>query len=522
MSNSKNNILRFCFLMVAFFAILFFIYPVSADGVPENGTFLGQTGWAFTKGGSVAEYDATVGHDASGSAKLNCGSAVESMSFLATTGSSLSFYAKTSVDLNRFDGQIRDYDYNTVTDIFVDTQLHDDWEQLTFSLAGFAGSRITFWFAPVDCGSVFWLDDVTVSNAVDLGPIGQGQVNGTFHASGMNWVGANWTSSQGHNANGAIIVSGGNTTFGALTPAFDLDSADWSIWGQDWCSGGTATLAVQIVDVDHSSGTGFVSVLSSQTISSDCAWHEYEFDVTAYVGHRVKFLVLYRNALADDLCSASYCFEGTVTPTPTVTNTAVPSSTAVPTNTPEPTWTPNINNPTPIYGPGTSVPVAIGTICPPSNPCYVAVTTPLAVDLVGVGGTPISAGGAIPIQGGNSTPVNVQFATPVVTSVSAAAVSVGGAASVFRSADVSGVMPIGGADGSVGSVVGVDVDRNDVEGCLPGQVASAINTDGNDCVSVPVYTVSQYNLLGVDLLPLFGVVMVALFVVFIIRQLQER
>ncbi len=517
MNATKNNsrVLIAVWLAVLIVAsLLLFVRSARADTVPVNGTFTGGlSGWLCYLCSANATWNSSSGYGGGAAVQVPWDGYLLSTPFLASGSSSMSYYGRCVSSLDC--GQ-RFYVFQWTASTWSEVTtfgLTDTYQEKTQSLASYAGNVISIAYR--EQYNVSYVSTVSVSNAT---LVGADYYRGTFDASNAYWIpqisgcGSGWSSTEGYGAAGSLSVSAvcDNVIASVM---LEGQSTTWDMWVK-----GGNNFDYAIYAWDFEVGNKSDTLLYSQNdFNSSGVWQGSNFGLSTFGTHPLLFS-LHLNTQGsgtiyiDDICPSWGC-ESYLYGTPTAT--------PIPSSTPLPTWTPNLNNPTPIYGGGTPVPVAIGTICPPDNPCYVTALTPLPVDWAG-GVATITAGGGIPIQGGNSTPVNVQFATPQVTAVSAAAVSVGGSSSFFRSSDVSGVMPVGGASGSVGSIVGVDVDKTDVQGCLPGAVASAINTGGNDCVSVPVYNVTEYRLLGVDLLPLFGVVMIALFVVFIIRQLQER
>lgn len=129
------------------------------------------------------------------------------------------------------------------------------------------------------------------------------------------------------------------------------------------------------------------------------------------------------------------------------------------------------------------------------------------------------------LTGGTATPTAPYYtptAVPTMTPVSASNVSAGVATPYFRSSNVSGVIPyMQAGSGTLADVSKVSVDTRDISFCLPSNITQFIS-DVDLCYGIPAFEMTEWNILGVNILPYAAIVGVGLFIVFIIRQLQEH
>jgi hypothetical protein len=333
--------------------------------------------------------------------------------------------------------------------------------------------------------------------------------NGGFvgNASGWSLVGSSpceYYGGVGHTSSGSVrFGTACDVSSSAFYPSGD---SELSAWVKQYDSAfGWTPLLDWVVHCDSGSFSG--SFVLAEPFTD---WQEILIDVSGGVGSSCVFSFTdgtnFTTLLMDDIFVSAASNDGS-TATPVATFTSVPTSTSIPTSAPVGTL---------VSGGGS------GGLCPSSDPCYVIVAnTPLPVDLVGVGGTPVSGGGAIPVT----------IQTPVVTSVAVADVASGGGlvsvsspSEYFDSRSVDGhigVAPLGDTSSpDVSQVVDFRIEQQTLTLCPPAQLAQILV--GVSCFVTPVFTFPRFVLAGIDLMPFATLLLGVLLFVVIMRNVQHN
>lgn len=481
------------------------------SSVPYNGSFVGSgDGWAWIKkdNGGGSSFWTGAGYGGGAGMHMAWQDELLSLPLIPSATSSLTFYANGTSGSGV---HVYVWNYSTgVVDFLCGPLQNGTWILNTCDLSGYAGLTVALGFVS---GGTMTISQVSVSNAVNV-PLSASwkYINGSFDPTPgiYKWVGKKSSALDG------LACSAGGT-FGYDNSVWHTGEGSLSVFNCPLLSfpfyGGLAgsfwykaswnePLAWKAVFYD---GVTAAYTLASLTQVYDGEWHSVGIDVSGLSGLKVAFYAQVGSTIKlDDICPTSGC-GGWDSPTVTPTS-AYPG---FPTQAPYPTFPPW----------PTAGPVALGTICPSNAPCYVTALTPLPV--IVNGGTPL-------FPYGKDTPVPIKINTPEITAVNpgdaGSFASIGGVvATRDLRANTSGVIPhstSGGGGKGFSDWVGATVEDRSISFCFPDAVQQVIAIES--CFEIPVFEVTGLKLLGVDLVPYFVVVSGVLFVVFIIRQIQER
>ena len=481
--------------------------------VPENGSFASSAiGWGRVGAG----YTSSEGNTTLGAMQFSGGQWFRSSDMVIGTGAVVSWYHKAGCARDSaFSFKVYDFDSASFASMAFSTTTA--WVNHTYDLAGFAGHHIALMWLAVNYDCAIYVDDVAVSNAWNWVQPDQRYVNGNFAGNMWGWSPSStqhqYSGTVGHDVLGCIL--GWDAADALYSQEFVVTVGDMTVWTarDTWVN--PSQLRIYFVDVDGVSGQTLVGSVNATTTD----WVQGTVSLSSFLGRRGFFVVTQYGAQWDDLCPAGGCTSGTPTITPTPTLTPVPGVTAYPYayGTPMPV---SVNFPTPQYGVGTAVPVSIN------------------------GGSPvpvvINGGSPVPIEGGNKTPVIISAGgTPLVVAQatkppptvvanlnnSSSAITIGGAPARSQSAGVgslSGQIPIdtSASNGSLSGLFDVQIDEYDYSFCLPSQVTQVFGRA--DCFDGSIRSISSMHLLGVDLVAVFGALTAVIFIVFVLRNLQER
>lgn len=516
---------RIALVLVVLLLVLVLAGGASAQSsVPENGAFIGgRTGWALTSSYSYdCSYDAADGYGANGKLIFYYACWVYSLPFRVSSSSTLSFAAKSDIV-----GVLLDVDVvcaNPSSVLFADALLGTSWAVYSVNLSGLALQDCRLRFRAHGGGYAVSLDDVSVLSASNWIIGDGGGINGNFLGNSWGWYdGTNncslWEPDNGYLGLGDIKFA---DTWCKLESMPFTSSAAWTV-GYKKSASGSGNAAFRALDFDGTQGEQ--TILTIDPVGN-LSWAVGNLDLSSFGNHRLMWRVQAGFTHIDDICPAGGCALGTPTPQPTSTWTSAPTSTPIPL----PTGGGGSGaNATPIYGLNTPQPVRGGGstgLCPSTDPCYFLnpLGTPVQVDLLGVGGTPISGGGGIPIQGGNTTPVYV--ATPTIATITPMAG--GGASSAlvasvsYKPSGINGVMPIGvSGTGSIDDVAQADISKYNLNVCLPSDI-SKVFTVGAVCAMMPVWQVVNLKIFGYDVVNAMSGVLLVLFTTFVVVRVRSK
>lgn len=341
-----------------------------------------------------------------------------------------------------------------------------------------------------------------------------GLVNGSFDGSAWGWsfvsTQSYYTTMNCRSANGCVVLrlGGGNSSMIYSSPvlagtsikayAGDYDEFDIGVIRVSWVSmqgDGITTILQNAWSVGNTYGVGFTTNIPV-TITGDLGQFVFQTTDTSNV---MVYL--------DDVTCATCLVPGF----PYGLNTPIPIDwTRYPTPLPYPTFPP--------------FPTAIQQIT--NNTTNTTNNTTNNYGSSGSGTTIVVSGTGQTINAfpyGEGTPVPIMNPTPRVTAIAARMdlVSVGSVGRSYNTGGMSGVIPVNVSSGGTSQPSAVAVEERPLSICLPSEVAQIISLP-QLCWNISVWSVTGWTVAGIDLLPWFSVVLVALFIVFILRQLQER
>ncbi|HEY9758878.1 MAG TPA: hypothetical protein V6C97_27160 [Oculatellaceae cyanobacterium] len=512
---------RFLAALGSVLLVVVLVASVRAQGaeVPVNGSFTGSRwGWGLTHSSTTnCSWESVEGYSASGSVRFTPGCDLYSSDFRAGPNSLVSFYAKrVTGNQLRLTVVCRDNQQQSAAQYTITTA----W--LGYNLAiGQQGGLCNLIFQPIDSGT-YYIDDIVVSDGVAIDDPGPLSLNGNFFSGAYGWCcfsGNNaWVGGTGHTNLGSVKLWDNWAPY--WSRQFVSDGGSYSFWMRGSLDCGNCNQRGRVSVIDMDGGQGLTQVIDTGNVAYSATWVEYSFSLSAYpAGHRLRLLLSGVYSTIDDLCPSGGCSLGT--PTPTAAWTSTPN--------PYPSPWPTYPGGTPGGGGGPIGGGGVGS-CPASDPCYVIVgNTPLPVILnngtpifpYGLGTPiPITTGGTpLAIQGGNSTPVVVEMATAKFTAIARRDDLVTGGGSTSVNTNTSGTFNIQG--GAATNPIELSASTETFNICLPSQVSS-IFSDVTLCYSMPFLSILTMKIAGVDLGAAFAVIGGAFFIVFIIRQLQER
>ena len=507
--------------------VLAFVSVSNAQGsVPENGTFSGNTNGWYYGGGS---YSGSVGHDANGSLYLTTSEGAVTQAFILGSGSSLTFWVRGNSCSSSSAGEvwIRDLTNSVAYDLGDVSATSNTWVEVTRDLSGYVGVYGQLEISG-SVGCSIYIDDVSITNATQVLPRVDTDINGSFSATSFYWlrgkqaVFAVYNAVDGHNNAGAL--SSVSPLSDIESGVFEVSHSSWSMWVR--CVG-PSTCSYQLYVLDYDGGT--YSLVSSDSLSYSTDWTEKTFSLGGYYSHRVMFQIVGTNFQIDDICNVA-CLEGTVTPTitltPTIGATATPTSsggaTATPTSSGGATATPTSGG-----GDATATPSSGGSgdDCDFNTPntCHVVVDNfPTQIAPLTQVPYPTQLPYPTPMYGLN-TPAPVYVPTPQVTAIAAnsGGVTSGSLDDLAQTSDFSEVPPIDIQSGSSDFPIHIGVQVQNVTVCLPTEITAAVSL-ADLCYSFALFVIPELRIGSHDFGIYLELIAAVLVFVFFVRQIQEH
>jgi hypothetical protein len=130
------------------------------------------------------------------------------------------------------------------------------------------------------------------------------------------------------------------------------------------------------------------------------------------------------------------------------------------------------------------------------------------------------------LTGGTATPFPTGTPQATPTGVSGgsalARMTVTAATPYYSTKGIDGIIPYNpGGSGSLGGLNEVEIQSQDVGFCLPSELTQFVS-DVNLCFTLPMFSFVSLKVLGIDLLPFLAAITTGMFLVFLIRNLQEK
>lgn len=498
---NRVAVLLFIFLLVVFSS------PTvlqAQQSVPVNGCFNSSlSGWGALEDGNwfVLTNNAVIwtpdGVNSCGAVRLgqagNVG--IVSHAFFPSSSSQLLFYARAAQADSNFAVKVFNYSTGQV-DYLGNRSLTTSYAEYFYDLSPYAGSAISVFIYKWGF-MYYWVSDVRVTNSYGNHIPSGYDINNRFTLP-SSWVrlsNVEWSGQVGQDDYGSMRAVGSPAYFMSL-PFCSGPYSQWLFWV--WQNSGTPNVRARLVNFSGSSNFNFYD--GSYSVTS---WTSFPFNLSGYSGQCFA-LVLGSSSPSnqfyiDTVCPASGCtLPATLTPT-------LPTFPPWPTFPPYPTQMPY---PTPYYGLGTPMPVQV-------------VNTVVVTGSVRIDNLP-----------GNGTPLPVYFPTRHITvpAVPPGSGQGGGmgvnAPQYIAQVDTrnnSGVLPLYNPGGSAPPLRRDGVVIREYSGglCLPDQLDSVI-TGIDKCFNFNYMMISEWYVMGQNILPAFTVIFGVLTLFVIWKQIQKR
>lgn len=539
-----------------------------ADGYPLNGTMSGQNYWWFRN----ISYSSQGRTNGAASFVGDCGASADcglvSFPFTAGNGANLKFYASAAVgQQQRIGVQVFDHTAGTFAQIYYQlfTCPQGQWCEHNVAIGGYSGHVIQVRFFN-DYNTNGKIADVSCDTCTAASAALPPYINGLFNTGLPRWAPAwldsshvAWTNATGHNQLGAARILGFGGWNWLLSYPLVLDSNTW----QACFAGDSGQTAVKILIamVDYQSPTyqyqGDI-LFSDITVNYDLhsGWTCFGWDPSMWAGDSVQWRIGISSNVnsylyIDDVCPMpGGCLTGTSPgPTSTPGATGTPFPTFPPYPTPLATWTPNVyptpppqftqipyptpppqftqipyptEPPYPTFPPFPTYPWEAGTPVPVTfagTPQPVYLTTPIVFP------TPLATWTQYPTRLATWTAVPTATNTPTITPASQPTVGfvVLGSNNVGRNF-LDGKVPVNvnplGPDRSNDIATG-HYDVMQIAFCIPGDI-TRIATWLAGCYDIPIWSVTQLKILGVDLVPFFTTICAVFTLVTIIIRIRNK
>lgn len=529
----------------------------ASSGYPLNGSLDGGLSNWYSMGGVVwdpaGRLSGTLRITADCADNYGCGAMTRPFT-VGSPNSTLGFYSKSTGQRHIWKIDVLNHTMGTYSNnVCAYDFTESDWTYHSCVLSGFAGKVVSLKIRDTYNGSLGTLKvtDFDIDYASNADAALPPYINGLFNTGVARWVGFvdnarwGWTSATGHNQLGAAKYFGYGAWAYALSYPVILDSNTWSM-----CFSGDAgqtgvKIDIGFVDWGSGSDNGYRG-FNDTTVSYDfhTGWTCFGVDPSLYWGHIVSWRIgIYSGVnswiYTDDWCPMpGGCLTGTNPgPTSTPGPTGTPFPTFPPYPTPLATWTPNVYPtpppqftqvpyptppPYPTFPPFPTYPWEAGTPMPVTfagTPQPVFLTTPIVFP------TPLATWTQYPTRLATWTAVPTATNTPTITPASQPTVGlvVLGSNNVGRNF-LNGNLPVNvnplGPDRSNDIATG-HYDVMQLAFCIPGDI-TRIATWLAGCYDIPVWSVTQLKILGVDLVPFFATICAVFTLVTIIIRIRNK